>query len=89
MRVGWIIFSIVISSISWAQTRFTEVGEEVGLTYIYPGNEFQMAGGGVLVIDVDNDGWEDLYQAGGVFNSKLWRNQGGHFLIQLVKSAPR
>lgn len=70
---------LLTSAFAWTQTRFTEVGEEVGLTYIYPGNEFQMAGGGVLVIDVDNDGWEDLYQAGGVFNSKLWRNQEGHF----------
>ena len=60
MRVSTVLCCILFSGFSWTQTRFTEVGEEVGLTYIYPGNEFQMAGGGVLVIDVDNDGWEDL-----------------------------
>lgn len=39
-----------------------------------------MAGGGVLVIDVNNDGWEDVFQSGGVFNSKLWINQKGQFV---------
>lgn len=58
---------------------FTEVSNDVGLTYIYPGNDVQMAGGGIIVIDVNNDGWEDLFQAGGVFDSKLWLNESGIF----------
>lgn len=81
MRIKLFILTLFfVTFCSEAQTLFTEVGEEKGLTYIYPGNEFQMAGGGVLVIDVNNDGWEDLYQAGGVFNSKLWLNQKGQFV---------
>jgi hypothetical protein len=63
-----------------AQTWFQEVSDSVGLSYIYPGNEFQMAGGGLMIIDVNNDGWEDLYQSGGVFESKLWLNESGKFV---------
>lgn len=58
---------------------FKEVSNEKGLTYIYPGNDVQMAGGGIIVLDVNNDGWEDLFQAGGVFDSKLWLNEQGIF----------
>lgn len=66
-------------AMSLGQSPFTECSDEVGLNYIYPGNDFQMAGGGLMVIDVNNDGWEDLYQAGGVFDSKLWLNEKGKF----------
>jgi hypothetical protein len=59
---------------------FTEVSDEVGVDYSYPGNDFQMAGGGLMVIDANNDGWEDFYQCGGVFSSKLWINEKGTFV---------
>ena len=61
-----------------AQT-FEEVSTEIGLDYIYPGNGFQMAGAGLMVIDINNDGWEDFFQSGGVFDSKLWINEHGIF----------
>lgn len=58
---------------------FTEVSNQAGLTYIYPGNDNQEVGSGVVVLDVNNDGWDDFFQAGGVFPSKLWINQKGIF----------
>ncbi len=58
---------------------FREVSDELGINYLYPGNDFQMAGGGVMIIDVNNDGWEDFFQSGGVFDSKLWVNVKGKF----------
>lgn len=79
MRIFLLLF-ILVSSSSFSQTKlFKEVSDEFGLTYIYPGNDVQMAGGGIIVIDVNNDGWEDLFQAGGVFDSKLWLNEKGIF----------
>ena len=64
-----------------AQKRsFIEVSDKVGMDYRYPGNDFQMAGGGVTIIDFNKDGWEDVFQAGGVFPSKLWMNQEGRFV---------
>jgi len=64
---------------SFSQKLFTEVSDSIGLDYRYPGNDNQLAGGGLMVIDVNNDGWEDLYQSGGVFDSKLWLNENGLF----------
>lgn len=64
-----------------AQKRsFVEVSDKVGMNYRYPGNDFQMAGGGITIIDFNKDGWEDVFQAGGVFPSKLWMNQAGQFV---------
>ena len=64
-----------------AQKRaFSEVSDKVGMDYRYPGNDFQMAGGGVTIIDFNKDGWEDVFQAGGVFPSKLWMNLEGRFV---------
>lgn len=70
---------LIFCSFSAKSQLFTEVSTEVGLNYTYPGNDFQMIGGGVMIIDVNNDGWEDFYQSGGVFDSKLWINNHGHF----------
>lgn len=59
---------------------FTEVSDGVGLSYIYPGNDNQDVGAGITILDVNNDGWEDFFQAGGVFQSKLWLNKKGRFI---------
>ena len=74
-----LLLTLLISSRGYSQI-FKEVSNEVGLDYIYPGNDFQMVGGGLMVIDVNNDGWEDFFQSGGVFDSKLWLNKNGKFV---------
>ncbi len=60
--------------------KFAEVSSKVGLNYIYPGNDNQEVGSGIVVFDVNNDGWDDFFQAGGVFQSKLWINKKGKFI---------
>lgn len=91
MQVLTRIFALVFlcglqTSTTKAQAQmFTEVSDQVGLDYIYPGNDFQMAGGGLMVIDVNNDGWEDFFQSGGVFDSKLWINHEGKFKDETAK----
>lgn len=81
IRVLAIFLSILFCIIDLVANsqQFKEVSSEVGLDYIYPGNDFQMVGGGLMVIDVNNDGWEDFFQSGGVFDSKLWLNNKGKF----------
>lgn len=59
---------------------FKEVGSEKGLSYIYPGNDYQEVGSGITVFDFNNDGWDDFFQSGGVFTSKLWMNNKGTFV---------
>lgn len=56
---------------------FQEISDQIGLTYIYPGisTDFQVEGG-VLVFDYDRDGWDDIYQTSGQFESKLYKNMG-------------
>lgn len=60
--------------------QFREVSNEVGIDYQFPGNDYQEVGAGVTVLDVNNDGWDDIFQAGGIFPSKLWLNQKGKFI---------
>ncbi len=71
-------YFLLLFQFSYSQI-FEEVSSEIGLDYVYPGNSFQMAGAGLMVIDVNNDGWEDFFQSGGVFDSKLWINNHGKF----------
>ena len=76
----FLFISLSITAVYYSQnTLFKEVSDSIGIDYIYPGNDFQMAGGGLMVIDVNNDGWEDVFQSGGVFESKLWINDHGTF----------
>lgn len=58
---------------------FTEVSDIVGLDYNYPGITNMQIGGGVTVFDYNNDGWDDIFQAGGLFPSVLWKNERGKF----------
>lgn len=61
-----------------AQT-FEEVSDQVGLDYYYPGHHRQEVGAGITVVDINNDGWDDLFQSGGCFSSKVWINNEGVF----------
>lgn len=67
------------SILSWGQ-MFLEVSNSKGIDYNYPGNDYQEVGAGVTIIDVNNDGWDDIFQSGGVFTSKLWLNVKGKFV---------
>ncbi len=81
-KLAWIVFGFAffLSNENLRAQYFEEVSAKVGVDYTYPGNDFQMVGGGLMVIDVNNDGWEDFFQSGGVFDSKLWLNQHGTFV---------
>jgi hypothetical protein len=74
------LFALVLIALNSAAQPFSEVSDAVGLDYRYPGIQNHQIGGGVTVFDFDNDGWDDLFQAGGLFPSKLWRNEKGRFV---------
>jgi enediyne biosynthesis protein E4 len=70
--------AIFLSHSIYAQL-FSEVSDAVGMNHRHQGNSFQVFGGGVMVFDFNNDGWEDVFQCGGLFQSKLWMNDKGVF----------
>lgn len=50
-------------------------------------NEFAYMGGGVGVIDVNNDGLKDLFFCGNQVSSKLYLNKGNNHFEDITKSA--
>ena len=46
-----------INSCNTTEYLFTEVSDSIGLDYRYSGNDTQQFGAGIIVIDVNNDGW--------------------------------
>ena len=78
-RLFLFILLFYYSNVLFAQAKFTEIGLIKGLTYIYPGIDLLDTGGGVTIVDVNNDGWDDIIQSAGIFKSKLWINNKGKF----------
>ena len=79
MIIRLVIISFLFLGCKSHNLLFTEVSNEIGLNYNYPGNDHQDVGAGIVIIDVNNDGWEDIFQAAGIFESKLWINEKGIF----------
>ncbi len=85
IAISSILFLITVVNIYAQNTLFTEVAPQLGLNYSYPGADGLEVGGGVTILDVNNDGWDDFFQSAGLFNSKLWVNNKGKFIDQTKK----
>jgi hypothetical protein len=68
-----LLFAMFGSTTGLAQV-FTEVSNAIGVDQLHT-NLF-LIGGGVAIIDFDNDGWQDIYMTGGEASEKLFRNLG-------------
>jgi hypothetical protein len=53
---------------------FSKVDDAIGISHVYGNTNFM--GGGTAWFDYNNDGWEDLYLAGGNLRDALYRNNG-------------
>lgn len=71
--------SLILGHVQAQETYFKDVSLDVGLDYHYPGHSRQEVGAGVTVFDANNDGWDDIFQSSGYFESKLWINHKGVF----------
>lgn len=80
------IFLLFISLLSQAQTPFKDITEQAGIKH-----QFQVfegfLGGGACVLDINNDGYDDFYLAGGMTDDVLYlNNKNGTFTNIYEKS---
>jgi hypothetical protein len=66
--------SQVGEAVALGPPRFVEVAAAAGLSHLYQGRFTYIVGGGVAVMDCDDDGKPDLYLAGGSAPAALYRN---------------
>ena len=59
-----------------AVPRFVDEAAAAGVDHAYDGDASYFVGGGVAVLDCDDDGLPDLYLAGGAAPAALYRNEG-------------
>jgi len=78
MIIRFVISYVLVLSLACnnleAQVLFEEVSFQSGIVHLQM-NPMHF-GGGVAVLDFDNDGWEDVYFTGGQDPDKLYRNLG-------------
>ncbi len=70
----WLVLVCLITQVD-GQTAFTDVTESAGIRHQYLVFE-GLFGGGICVIDLDNDGLEDLYLTSGMRSDQLYHNSG-------------
>jgi enediyne biosynthesis protein E4 len=69
------LFLLPMGNLGVAQTAFVDVTNEYGIDHIFKVFEGTF-GGGVVVFDYNNDGWEDLFITGGMEDDHLYLNRG-------------
>lgn len=76
MRYCFIVilfFTTLFISRCFSQTHFSDATTASGIKHVFKVYE-GMFGGGVCVIDYNNDGWEDLYITSGTNDDVLYKN---------------
>jgi enediyne biosynthesis protein E4 len=79
-------FIITISHISQAQTPFKDITQEAGIKHQFEVFE-GFLGGGACVLDINNDGFQDIFLTGGMADDVLYlNNKNGTFTNIYEKS---
>ena len=75
MRRNFTLLLLLLATQLIHAQGFTEVSEEAGINHAFH-VDIATFGGGVVVFDYNNDGYEDLYLTGGNLDDALYRNNG-------------
>ena len=82
----WILpFLLVVLGLNASAQVYTEVSNAVGIDHHHT-HEYIM-GGGIAVLDFDQDGWPDVFLTGGKTQDKLYRNLGNGTFTDVTTSA--
>jgi enediyne biosynthesis protein E4 len=84
----FLITLVFLSKITFSQAPkpFVDVTKQAGINHVFEVYE-GMFGGGACVIDINNDGWEDVYLTSGLRNDQLLlNNKNGTFTNIFEKS---
>lgn len=65
--------------------QFVEVSEQSGLIHVF--QHFGLMGGGVVVADFDNDGYDDVYLNGGINADRLFHNNANGTFTDISNAA--
>ncbi len=79
-------FWVSLLSIQVGAQDFVEVSDIAGIDHAFK-VDLATFGGGAAVLDFDNDGWEDVYIAGGNTSDVLYRNNGDGTFTDVFASA--
>lgn len=71
---------------SHAQTPFKDVTKEAGIDHVFQVFE-GFFGGGVCVLDYNNDGFEDIFLPSGMGDDKLYKNNGNGTFTDVYASS--
>lgn len=85
-RVAWIIFFYTALINAYSQKKFTNVTKEAGIDHSFEVLEGSF-GGGAVAFDFNNDGYEDLFIAGGKAQNRLYKNNGNGTFTDVYSQA--
>lgn len=75
LRILQTLFLLFVSTLGRAQKPFTDITAPAGINHQFLVKE-GMFGGGACIVDVNNDGWEDVYITSGMSEDVLYLNSG-------------
>jgi len=81
-----IVFLNFFSFPTFAQTPFKDVSKEAGINHTFKVFE-GFFGGGACVFDYNNDGFEDVFLAGGMNDDVLYKNNGNGTFTDVYSSS--
>ena len=84
---AWLVIFLLFFQLNLlAQTKFVDITEKAGIDHQFGVHE-GFLGGGICVIDINNDGFEDIYLTGGVNDDCLYLNQKDGSFKNIIASA--
>ncbi len=82
----FILFLFIVSFTVKAQTVFKDVTEEAGIDHVFQVFEGTF-GGGAVIFDINNDGFEDIFITSGMAEDALYLNNGDGTFKNIYKGS--